>query len=220
MSENQAASTRDSVTLSQAAAHFGISEKTLRKRIHAGVVRAEKLPLNGGGVGWMVFLDGRAGSGMETVPEVGTEQNGSVPELLEAVPEVISTVTEAQRNIAPEVTATRAGSVPEVEARVLAAENEVRVLSEALQRADQATERAERNADQWRNQVEAANRDAAELRIALREALRAMPKQLNAADVELRNATPQTPIAETSPASQPTARREPRPLWKLILGLR
>ncbi len=109
------------------------------------------------------------------------------------------------------------GNEADTIARVLA-ERECVLLREALQRERE-------NADQWRNQVEAANRDAAELRAALRKALDAMPKQITAADVELRNATPQTPVAETSSGSQPTgqqptARREPRPLWKLILGMR
>jgi hypothetical protein len=195
MSENQDASTRTGVTLSQAAAHFGISEKTLRKRIHAGDVRAEKLPLDGGGVGWMVFLDERAGSETETAPEVGTERAGSAPE-------VFSTVTEARRNIAPEVTVTRAGTVPEVEA----------MLRDALEvsRANEAF---------LRGLIEQRDRSIAELMSAHRKALDAMPKQITGADVELRNATPQTPVAETSPASQPT-RRAPRSLLRLILGLR
>jgi hypothetical protein len=75
-----------------------------------------------------------------------------------------------------------------------------------------------------RNSVEQHQRDAAEMRAALRKALDSMPKQITAADVELRTATPQTPVTETSSASQPTghqpARREPRSLLRLILGLR
>jgi hypothetical protein len=47
-----------------------------------------------------------------------------------------------------------------------------------LQREREATARERETGDQWRAQVEAANRDAAEMRAALREALRAMPKPL------------------------------------------
>jgi hypothetical protein len=75
-----------------------------------------------------------------------------------------------------------------------------------------------------RNSVEQHQRDAAEMRAALRKALDAMPKQITGDDVELRNATPPAPVVETSSGSKATehqpTRREPRSLLRLILGLR
>ncbi len=108
------------------------------------------------------------------------------------------------------------------DARVLAAERESAMLREALQR-----ERA--NADQWRAQVEAANRDAAELRAALREALRAMPKAIEAREYsQVAQDAPQQPkttsadTKTTGTGKRPSAaaRRDARPLWKVVLGVR
>ena len=54
---------REYLTVSQAAARLGISERTLRKRIKAGEVEAEKRAIDGGGVAWHVqLLPDRAGS--------------------------------------------------------------------------------------------------------------------------------------------------------------
>jgi hypothetical protein len=111
----------------------------------------------------------------------------------------------------------------ESDARVLAAENQM--LREALQRERET-------GDQWRAQCEAANRDAAEMRAALRKALEAMPKQIEAreysqADNGAQNAqeAPKSSAAAiVSGAQKNTAqsapRREARPLWKVILGIR
>ena len=77
-----------------------------------------------------------------------------------------------------------------------------------------------------RGAVEQHQRSEAELRAALRKALEAMPKQLtgNSDEVDVRDATQTRPASETRmdapPQSQQPARREPRPLWKLLLGLR
>ncbi len=58
------------LTVSQAAARLGVSERTLLKRIKSGEVQAVKRPLDGGGVAWRVLLNSdRAGSEMESAPE-------------------------------------------------------------------------------------------------------------------------------------------------------
>ena len=77
-------------------------------------------------------------------------------------------------------------------------------------------------------QIEEGNRNAGELRAALREALRAMPKQLAAGESgavpQPRPESPQpaTPdvaavVMQPRPTQQP---REPRPLWKVMFGIR
>ncbi len=84
--------------------------------------------------------------------------------------------------------------------------------------------------------VEARDRDAAELRAALRKALEVMPRQLTSgedsstrlsdpgAHNETKRDTKSQPTTETTSAaengSQRPARREMRPLWKVILGIR
>jgi hypothetical protein len=84
-------------------------------------------------------------------------------------------------------------------------------------------------------QIEEGNRNAAELRAALRKAIDAQPRQLTtgtSAAPEVAQIRPQ--IAATSntstdaqtPAESPgkakgaASRREPRPLWKLLLGVK
>ena len=74
-----------------------------------------------------------------------------------------------------------------------------------------------------RGLVEQRDRDAAELRAALREALRAMPKQLGeGAPAVLQPPTvtgePDAPSASKTPDR--ARKREPRPFWKIFLGIR
>lgn len=86
-----------------------------------------------------------------------------------------------------------------------------------------------------RGLVEQHQRSEAELRAALREALRAMPKGLNEAPyTPVQGASPlvvgtapsEAPEAVETPRNDPQTqtgtapRKEPRPLWKLVLGIR
>ena len=76
-----------------------------------------------------------------------------------------------------------------------------------------------------RGLVEQRDRDAAELRAALREALRAMPKQLEQGSSANNAPTiapepTEKPKPDVSQAPERAERREPRPLWKLMLGIR
>lgn len=81
-----------------------------------------------------------------------------------------------------------------------------------------------------KSQIEEGNRNAQELRAALREALKAQPRQLeqgNAAPLIAQDATPKpAPTNTATDAQAPQSAkgaapmREPRPLWKVILGIR
>jgi hypothetical protein len=191
------------LTLAKAAAERGLSEKTLRKRIAAGLVTGQKVPLEGGGMAWRVQPMG----GCESSAPVITEPRAGT------VPEVKSTVPVAERNIAPEVTGTRAGSAPVAgedaakDARLAELRDEVKFLRSAL---------------------EARDRDAAELRAALREALKMSNRALPAPNDESPPQAPQR--AENAPAgnqAQPAKRgqqrpaeREARALWARLLGYR
>lgn len=86
-----------------------------------------------------------------------------------------------------------------------------------------------------RGLVEQHQRSEAELRAALREALKAMPRQLpnvaeavseEAPKASAGKAPPTAPEAVESPltalqtSTGTTPQREPRPLWKVVLGIR
>ncbi len=234
MNEN-AASTREdaeTLTLSQAAARLGISEKTLRKRIAAGTVEAEKVPLEGGGIGWAVHLARDVSERDGNAPEVATEAERNIAPEARRKSFESESATERKRAgsetvNAPEVTVTRAGSAPEVatesEAARVLAETEAAFLREALEvsRANEAF---------LRGLIEQRDRDAAELRAALREALRAMPKAIEAREYSQPETDAQK--ADTAPksnaaaivsgaqrnAAQSAPRREARPLWKVIIA--
>lgn len=220
MSEPQ----RDYLTVSQAAARLGISERTLRKRIKAGEVEAEKRAIDGGGVAWHVQLSqGRAGSEPEA-------ERKNEPEARRKSFESES-ASERKRagsgtETAPEVSDTRAGSEPEA-----ALLDYLRTENEYLKS----------QIDAWRLQAEAANRTAAETSAALRKALEAMPKALTSGgnleqvrtEKTAREDAPQAPIiapADLAPVAQNQANAQraakPRKLtgWQRaaarILGIR
>ena len=94
-------------------------------------------------------------------------------------------------------------------------------------------ERLESEVDFLRRALEQRDRDAAELRAALREALKAQPRQLEAPAKSLEIAqegrqsdatqpSPEAPTPAKSPdnARSATLKKEPRPLWKIMLGIR
>jgi len=117
MSESTVETPGEWLTVSQAAAALGISEKTLRKRIHAGEVKGEKAALEGGGMAWRVYLEGdRAGSVPEAERNFTVPRAGSAPEVFHSQKERNGSETVNAPEVAPEVTGTRAGSVPEATA--------------------------------------------------------------------------------------------------------
>ncbi len=242
MSENEAASTRVAdtpdqwQTIAEAAKALDISERTVRRaammpenaaRTRTGTRRTKTGTRQATFIAPELVEKLQEEHRQNTAPELF--KHGETPANSDNESQITETTPAEQRGEtlpivakqghergANAATPAQRGNEANTIARVLA-ERECVLLREALQRERE-------NADQWRNQVEAANRDAAELRAALRKALDSMPKQITAADVELRTATPQTPVTETSmplkPTEQQPARREPRPLWKLILGMR
>jgi hypothetical protein len=99
--------------------------------------------------------------------------------------------------------------------------------------ATQQVERLEKEVEFLRGLVEQHQRAEAELRAALRETLKAMPRELTtgtnvkAAQESPQIAAPtnaatdaQTPAESPKNAKGADSRREPRPLWKLLLGVK
>jgi hypothetical protein len=101
--------------------------------------------------------------------------------------------------------------------------------------ATQQVERLEKEVDFLRGLVEQHQRAEAELRAALRETLKARPRELTTgtgeapevAQIRPQIAAPtnaatdaQTPAGTPAKAKSAASRREPRPLWKLILGVK
>jgi len=124
---------------------------------------------------------------------------------------------------ARQIDATKRDSAPDARADLLA---HLRTENEYLKS----------QVDAWRLQTEAANRTASETAAALREALKAMPRAIEAGSGSTassgstptrENATeaaqsgePIQPARSTPNAPQRTPQREMRPLWKVILGIR
>ncbi len=194
----------ESLTVSQYAALIGVSEKTARKRITRGDVKAERVPLDGGGWSWHVYPERleAVGSRLEVKGESESTQNS---ERLEGAPVAVGTVPTAR--------------VPTVPTAALLAEKDARISDLRAQ------------VEAWRLQAEAANRTAAETSAALREALKAMPKALpgeNTTRYDAPQAT-QTAPGDVAPAAQKQAAQrgtKPRKLtaWQRIgariLGIR
>lgn len=215
-------STQSWLSVTEAAALSGVSEKTLRKRIAKGEVTAERETLSTGGWAWRVDANR-----LETSNRFQPRE-GSAKERLEGVAEAPGSTTEGVRELLrPDVptASNRVAELPSVHVPSVPggadAVRECELLREALQRERE-------NADQWRAQVEAANRDAAELRAALREALRFSTRALPAPDESTHagsaeNALQRDQSGQTTKAAatvQGGVKRDFRPLWKVILGLR
>ncbi len=163
------------LTVLQAAAASGVSEKTLRKRIARGQVKAQRETLPTGGWGWKVDAAGLEPSN-RFQPREGTlegsrdgthgSHEGSAPEGLEAVREGVREVSSVPLPTVPT-------GAPEVVRERLEAVREVELLREER-------ERDREQINFLRAALEARDRDAAELRAALRAALqisqRALPE--------------------------------------------
>ena len=209
------------LTVAQAAAQLGVSEKTVRKRIANGGVKAEHVTLPAGGWAWRV--DASRLEAVGSVREAVGRREGSVTEHLEAVTVEKASVREnvpTASNRATELPTAPLPSVPSdapIELwRELLAEKEARIID-------------------LRTQLEAANRTAAEAHAALREALklgaRALPESTQASSTRNSGDGAQSaPQRQDAPGvseggARPNVRRkaaerEMRPLWKLILGVR
>ncbi len=205
--------------MTEAAALAGVSEKTLRKRIARGQVKAERETLPSGGWAWKVDAAGLEPSNRFQPREGsldGTPGNheGSAAEGLEAVTEGVREVSSVSLPTVP------TGAAEGVRER-LEAVREVELLRE-----DRERDREQINF--LRAALEARDRDAAELRAALREALKlsakALPEGREDGAVSGTNAAANTPVsgnaANAQNVAQRGATREARPLWKVILGIR
>jgi hypothetical protein len=103
-------------------------------------------------------------------------------------------------------------------------------LSEGRDFAALYVERLEGENDFLRRTLEQRDRDAAELRAALREALKIAPRQLDAPEAppvrppsaapSLASPEKQAPAASPQDAKERAPAKEPRPLWKVVLGIR
>ncbi len=198
----------DWASVSDAAAVFGVSERAIQKRCQKGKLAARQT-LTSQGMRWEIDPAALNESGTRTGEPLGREPgrertgdlaNGTRPHISE----------DAQNHTNRDANARPIG------------------------REQDAPERANRE-DELRDEVkflrgvvEQQQRDAAELRAALREALKlsakALPEGHSDGAVSATNAAANTLSTETDGSSAKgahrPAQREARPLWKVILGIR
>jgi hypothetical protein len=137
------------LTVSQYAALIGVSEKTARKRISRGDVKAARVALPGGGWSWHVYPERleAVGNRLEVQNESESDQTN---DRLESVTEAVGTLPTAKVPTVP----------TDAMAELLAQSREEILFLRGL--------------------VEQRDRDAAELRAALRKTLDAMPLAITA----------------------------------------
>ncbi len=223
MNETQnESSVNEWLTVSQAAALVGVSEKTLRKRIAKGEIKAEKVKLSAGGWAWRVEASRLEAHGIET-EAVGSRggsfqpREGSLNEL-EAVGNRLEVPTASNR-----VTDAATGEVPSAPG----GSNDAMAVALVSQlQSENAFLRA---------QIEAANRQAAEATAALREYLkmqaRALPESISSTRYDAASSpenAPQAPInaatgkvsADAQSGLRGEGLRELRTIFRKILGIR
>lgn len=228
-----------------------VSEKTIRRRIKAGELTASKQPLDGGGIGWRVLhanlIYTETGSAMDNevdnVPEVETEarrkrsghahaQTASAPDNAMDVPDnrMDSSVARAGTEMDKGVN----GSAPSIIS--LPDERKTRDRGDDAATDFRAKYIAELEASNiyLKLRLEEAMQSEAQTKAALREALKAMPKQLTTGtpvDAATPSSSPETPdapqIGQTANTATPSSdavksavNRTPRPLWKVMFGIR
>jgi hypothetical protein len=208
------------VSVAQASAALNVSEKTLLRRIKAGQIEARKEPLAAGGMAWRVHLDSSAmdiapDNGKDIAPEpqrTKTERAGTVPEGERTKNGRDGHAKDSAMDNAPEVSIARAGTAKD---------------TQRTEESDDLLAHLKEENRFLRGLVEQRDRDAAELRAALREALKAMPKALTegtatAPEAPISFAISADGVAHTEPvkAAQIAVKRDARPLWKVVLGIR
>lgn len=172
------------LSTSKAAAALGVSERTIQRRAAKGKVEARKVT-GDDGEKWEVLLE---------VPEVPPTVTTGAAIVTPQVPTGDDTHNERESVQVPPQIGDSVGTVPTGDDTV--PPHQTRPEMEAELRAQ--LEREREQVMFLRGLVEQRDRDAAELRAALREALRAMPKQLSAGDA---SAMPQTAL--TAPQDAP-----------------
>lgn len=198
MSESTASSPRDWLTVSQAAAMLGKSERTIQRHCKSGKIMA-RLVTTDDGTEWQISPD-----------EVTTGAAIVTPER-EKVPPTVTTPIHAQNAAETPPMRENGGSVTTGDdssddtSRVLDAREEL-----VVELRDQVKF--------LRSALEARDRDAAELRAALREALKAMPKALTEGETSTRSVVEtSSQNAPQSPQIEP-ATKEARPVEKSERG--
>lgn len=235
MSEIEASTRDEWLTVSQVAAALEISERTVRRRCENGKLAARLITADSGPV-WQieaaaVIAADAAATLLQAADGLRTGDKSEGDEAADTAAKV-EKAADTPADTLPESLRTPAVIAADSDTRVLALENEM--LREALQREKEAVERERENADQWRAQVEAANRQAAEATASVRELTRALntfralpgseylqeERGVQEADPNIENDAVNKKAAVPKSAEQGATRREPRPLWKLLLGLR
>jgi hypothetical protein len=176
--------------MSEAARLLGVSDRTLKRRIEAGEIVSKLDSLPRGGVCRLVLLDTRAGHESANNARDVRDTKGTTAR------DTAKSETEAS--------ATRAGHE--------SANNE-RDTRGTPAEVEQLKEQLERERDLngfFRSLIEQRDRDAAELRAALRKALEAQPRQLTAGEetTPLQQAAEQATGAAVVPES--AEQREPQ----------
>lgn len=213
MSENEQSSTRsgDWLTVSQAAAALGKSERTTRRMCERGELTATVEANQSGGRAWLIARVSveRAATGQRDRADV--RPNDAATKETTARPHFKRENSERPQNDAANVAA------------MLLREKDARIDDLRAQ------------VESQKLQIEAANRQAAEATAALREYLKMQAKALPDGQSSTRNDAEtsrdvgiEAPInaamgkvsQDAKNAAQSKARREMRPLWKVILGVR
>ena len=236
------------VSVSEAAAIFKVSEKTVRRRIKAGELTASKQPLDGGGIGWRVnigtVLDIGTDNAMETEVDARRNRDGQRAGTPHAqAPTAMDNAVDRMDRVMDNRAGTGTDSAMDTRGRgaspsiipLAISQNadraqlnhEVELLRVQLDSARAEASREREQSDFLKSQLEDANRNAQELRASLRAALSAMPKQLTAGDAATSppqdapqiNAPNNVPIVSPDAVKSPPA-RTPRPLWKLMFGIK
>jgi hypothetical protein len=228
----------------EVAARLGISERAVQKRCASGKMAARRITTPQGGK-WEV--DARALEGTPLERTAQAELSGEYPN--QAHPNA-RTEPSAQTGEPPELGSFDAQNRPNPQANTRTEPPEPANRTGELapeQRSEQEGQLRDELARErelngfLRGLIEGHQRSEAELRAALREALKAMPKQLPDAASEPatehapfeRTAQARAPESKEPPESQTAATtpprapetnaapvKEPRPLWKVMLGVR
>ncbi len=162
--------TRVWLSVNEAAAALGVSEKTVWRRAKAGEITARKVAGARGGLVWKIALNPTGQT------ETGTDnRNGQKSAGTDTAPVIHAQTDRTNRNAQPDTGTDKndrdgqpTGHGDEMAARLLA-------------QLEREVERLERDKEAWKRQAEEANRHAATATAALREYLKAQPKQLTSA---------------------------------------
>lgn len=232
MSENEQSSTRSWLSVSQAAAALGISERTARRMCESGKLAATIETGNNGGRIWRVdraAISERAAMRPNDRADsvrpnrAATEKTSVRPHFERENERAAISANVVRPTVRPERAAKNESVRPTENNALLIAEKNERIADlRAI-------------IESQKLQIEAANRQAAEATAALREYLKMQAKALpesisstqNDGKTSRENAS-QQPInaamgkvsQDIKNAAQNNARREMRPLWKVILGVR